>query len=52
MTTARILIINRRRRQVQLGDCFLNRLFRLDRNRGAILSYPALFKNRPSRPAA
>jgi|GEM_PF-2489862 len=52
MTIARILNINRRRRQAQIEDHFFNRLLRLDRNRGAVLSCPALFKNRPSRPAA
>lgn len=52
MTTARALIIDRRRRQAQVGDCFLHRLLRLDRNRATILPSFVLFRNQPSRRAA
>jgi hypothetical protein len=37
MTTARSLIIVRRRREALTGDCFVNRLLRLDRNRATLL---------------
>jgi hypothetical protein len=40
MTTARILIIARRRREAQLGDRFARRLMRLDRHHAP---HPPLF---------
>lgn len=51
MTTARSLIIDRRRREALTGDCFVNRLLRLDRNRVTLIPSLFLFKNRSSRPA-
>ena len=46
MTTARTLIINRRRREGLVGDFFANRLLRLDRNRSGHAPILRLFKNR------
>ncbi len=52
MTTARRLIIDRRRREAMTGDCFANRLLRLDRNRATLLPSLLLFRNRSSHQAA
>ncbi|WP_022703984.1 hypothetical protein [Pseudorhodobacter ferrugineus] len=52
MTTARALITDRRRREAQIGDSFMNRLLRLDRNRAALLPSLVLFKSRSKRRAA
>lgn len=41
MTTARALIIDRRRREALLGDRFATRLQRMDRQRAA---HPPLFR--------
>lgn len=52
MTTARTLITDRRRREALMGDCFANRLLRLDRNRAVQLPSLVVFKSRSSRQAA
>mgnify|MGYP007114266366 CR=1 FL=1 len=52
MTTARALFNNRRRREALVGDCFVSRLLRMNRNRTAQRPALILFRKKPSRLAA